>query len=464
MRIRNIRVTLMVAAGLLPAFTACNHSDKDLENPTFSRDIAPIIYRNCTSCHRPGSAGPFSLITYADVRRKAQTIEAAVQSRFMPPWPADTSYSHFVGEMGLTQRQIDMITNWVAHQCPIGDSANIPPPPQFPEGSLLGTPDMVLHFPPLHVEGNDTDHFFLVKIPYEMPEAKYVRTIEFVPGNKKLLHHMNANLIEYEPGAKQNVFGGKKVIPTNLAEDAMSLQVEMDNLNDDGSVPHLQLYVSNYLPGAFPPVYPKGIGGFTMTAKGAFFINDIHYGPSPVDTTDTSSCFNIFFSNSPPGRPTSDILLGSLSKVAPVQPALVIPPNTIKTFHIKYRVQQDLSILTLNAHMHLLGKEYLAYAVTPENDTIHLIHIPKWDFRWQYFYTFTHPVKVPAGSMIVVEATYDNTADNPNNPYSPPRVIVDRGGAFDSMKTTNEMLQLIITAMPYEPGDEKIDLAHASLQ
>ncbi|MFN0276096.1 MAG: cytochrome c, partial [Chitinophagales bacterium] len=108
--------------------------------------------------------------------------------------------------------------------------------------------------------------------------------------------------------------------------------------------------------------------------------------------------------------------------------------------------------------MHLIGKEFFAYALTPQNDTIRLIHIPKWNFRWQYFYTFKNPVKIPAGSTIVVEGTFDNTADNPNNPYDPPRVIIDRANPMESMRTTDEMLQLIITWMLYEKGDEEIKL------
>ncbi|HCK20966.1 MAG TPA: hypothetical protein DHW15_02025 [Bacteroidetes bacterium] len=226
---------------------------------------------------------------------------------------------------------------------------------------------------------------------------------------------MNANLIVYRPGAKSNVTRGEKVIPTDLTLTAESVNDRMNNKNDDGTYPTMTPLVCNYLPGVSPALYPEGIGGYQMGQTNAFFINDLHYGPSPVDTVDDGSYFNIFFTNTPPTRPTYELLMGSLGET-PIEPRLVIPAGSISTFTTRYKVQEDMSLLTVNPHMHLLGKSFLAYALTPRGDTIRLIKIPKWDFRWQYFYTFEKVMKIPAGSEIVVEATFDNTADNPNNP------------------------------------------------
>ncbi len=281
-------------------------------------------------------------------------------------------------------------------------------------------------------------------------------TIKFYPNQD---NHYD---IIITPGKKKDVFDGEKIIYTNIAQNAEDVQTRMDNKNDDGTYPVLIPLVCNYLPGVSPPIYPEGIGGFRMAKQGAFFINDIHYGPAPADTIDNGSYFNIFFADKPPTRPTYEILLGSLG-VAPVKPQLVIPANEIKMFTIDYMVQQDMSVLTINPHMHLIGESFLAYALTPAKDTIPLIKIPKWDFRWQYFYTFKKVLKIPAGSVIHVEGVFDNTSSNPNNPFNPPQVIIDRGNKFDSMKTTNEMLQLIITYMSYKPGDENISLENQRL-
>lgn len=446
---------------------------KETEEITYSNTIADIIYTNCTPCHRQGAAGPFSLITYNDVLKKSKTIVKVTASRYMPPWPADPAYTHFTGERILAQEDIDKLKIWVDNGCPLGDSINIPKPPVFPTGSMLGEPDLVIHFPDtVHLKGDNKDHFFLAKVPYILSDSilsnsscRIVKAIEFVPGNKKYLHHMNANLINYGEGQKKNVFGGEKYVPTDLAQDAMSLQQKMDNLNDDGTIPiNLVRNVSNYLPGVTPSVYPPGIGGFEICRTGSFFINDLHYGPNAVDTFDAGSYFNIFFTDVPIKRLTYDVVIGSLSKMAPVEPALVIPANEVRTFYARWKTERDFSVLTVNPHMHLIGKDFLAYALTPANDTIRLVHIPKWNFRWQYFYTFKNPVKIPAGSTIVVEGTYDNTAANPNNPHDPPQVIVDRANPLESMRTTDEMLQLILTLMPYEEGDEKIDLEHVPLK
>jgi hypothetical protein len=124
-------------------------------------------------------------------------------------------------------------------------------------------------------------------------------------------------------------------------------------------------------------------------------------------------------------------------------------------FITKATIRQDISLVTINPHMHLLGKSFLAYAVKPDGDTIPLIRIPRWDFRWQYFYTFPKMLRIPSGSMIVAEGVFDNTTSNPNNPFNPPQEIT---GLKGSMRTTDEMFQLIMTFLPYELGDENIQL------
>lgn len=451
---------LLLMTTCMVVLAACqSNKNKDL---TFS-DVAPIIHENCTPCHRPGSAGPFSLITYSDVVRKAKTIVKATQSGFMPPWPADPEYTHFIGERILSEEEKEMLKIWVEAGCPPGDTSSIATLPDYPSGSMIGEPDLVVRFTDtVFLKGNNDDHFFLVKVPFTADQPRYIRTIEFIPGNKKLLHHMNANLIQYLPSKKTDVFGGEKVIPTDLTLTAESVNERMDNKYDDGTYPDLIPLVCNYLPGVSPAIYPKGVGGYLMTEKSAFFINDLHYGPTSVDTFDAGSYFNIFFMDAPPERPTYELLMGSLGETS-IEPRLVIPANEVKTFTTRYKVQDDMSLLTVNPHMHLLGKSFIAYALTPPGDTIRLIKLPEWDFRWQYFYTFEKPQKIPAGSVIVAEATFDNTVNNPNNPNNPPQVIVERAHPWESMKTTNEMFQFIITYMQYRPGDENMDMKNASI-
>ncbi|MDX1908981.1 MAG: cytochrome c [Bacteroidia bacterium] len=460
------KIVRILAWGILLGLIACRPApdtagtvpDAPLpDTVTFSADIAPVVYANCTPCHRPGSAGPFSLITYEDLARRARTIARVTRDRYMPPWPADPGYRHFVGERILTEREIALFQAWAAQGALPGDLAHAPPPPVYPEGSQLGKPDLVLRMPgQFPLPGDNRDRFFFMKIPYEIAQDTFIRAIEFVPGNTKAVHHMNANLIGYEPGAKQDVFAGDwyvnrdQVLP-QVAYPRMGLP------NDDGSYPELTPMVCNYLPGVTPALYPEGIGGFRMKRKGAFLLNDIHYGPLPQDTFD-QSYLNIFFAPAPPVRPTRDRMLGTIG-ISPVSPPLVIPPDTVMTCRTRWTVDEDISVLTLNPHMHLLGKSFKAWALPPGGDTIPLIRIPEWDFRWQYFYTLEYMLPLRKGTVIEVEGVFDNTADNPHNPNDPPRLVSDKSG---SMRTTDEMLQFILTCVPYRPGDESIRLGPAS--
>ncbi len=327
-----------------------------------------------------------------------------------------------------------------------------------PAGSELGTPDLVVEMPePYEIEGNGVDHFVVVRVPFEVPQDTFVRAVEFVPGNRALVHHMNGHLIVYEPGKKTNLFEGE-----TFTEDAVHNPAALESLNlrnDDGSFAPIFVNLVNYLPGMSPTAYPNGLSYlFPLMAQNVFLMNDVHYGPSTRDTFDLSH-LNIWYGPRPE-RVVREFILGTYGVAKPV-PELIIPPDTVMDFHIEYEVPRDISVLSLNPHMHLLGKSIKAYAVTRMYQTIPLIHIPRWDFHWQYTYTFPRPVHIPSGSTLVVEATYDNTAENPHNPFSPPRTVREHEG---SMKSTDEMLQLIVSWTPYRPGDELLDLTEVSLE
>jgi hypothetical protein len=432
-----------------------NQEDKN-EEINWASTIATIIYKNCTPCHRPGESGMFNLLSYSDVKRNAAKIKFAVRSGFMPPWPADPAYTHFIGERILLPDEKNNVIEWLESGMPRGDSLNEPVAPEFFNGSFFGKPDLVVKLKEgVFLKGNGSDHFFMIKYPFEIPEEKYVRYVEYVPNKRKLVHHVNGHLVSYEESKKTgNVFDGKQVVQ-DVQENFKTFYMQMNLLNDDGSYPRLTPNVVYYLPGYTPPVYPNEIGGFTLKKKGAFFLKNIHYGPTPVDQID-SSYINVFYTDKPPKRPIAETQIGTFG-VSPVEPKLIVPPNTIKTFSAKQFIAADISVLSVNPHMHLIGKSFLAYALTPQNDTIRLVKIPKWDFRWQYYYTFEKPIKIPAGSYIYAWGTYDNTDANPFNPFSPPREIA-QGEGNESMQTTEEMFQFIYTYIPYQRGDEFISL------
>jgi len=421
------------------------------QHPTYSKDIAPIVYRSCSPCHRPNQIGHFNLLTYEDVRTNAVKMLYTIQHRLMPPWPADAHYTEFVGQTILSDDEINLIETWVNMKCPIGDSLQIPPIPKFPEGSLLRNPDMHIPVKPIQMKSDFADRFLIVKVPFEVPQDSFIQTVEFVPGNTKVVHHVNGDMVRFDYDKKKNVYDGLLVDDVVLDSTVREVYKRIGLLHDDGSYPTLARSVVNYLPGVKAQEYPEGIGGWKVNRKNAFLFSDIHYGPT-VDNIWDSSYVNIFLSKKKPTRPLQEFQLGTLG-VAPIAPPLRIPPNQITSYSSRYVVPFDISILTVNPHMHLLGKSFLAYALTPQHDTIRLIRIPRWDFNWQNFYTFKKMIKIPKGSTIVMEGVFDNTEDNPLNPNHPPKMVQDRNG---SMSTTDEMFQFIITYLPYQEGDENI--------
>ncbi len=428
--------------------------DSKVEGPVvFAEHIAPIIHKNCSKCHINGEAAPFTLLSFEDVASKSKLIGEVTSKRIMPPWPADPHYLHYANETVLSDEEISLIQQWIKDGCLPGDTAHLKSTEFVKKKLNLGKADLIVKLnKPIQVTGNNTDMFLVVKLPYEITHDTFVRAIEYVPGNKRLVHHMNAHLIQYEEGEKTKLFDGKYFVNQNQAQ-SQKIHHYLNLLNDDGTYAAMTPSVCNYLPGSQFSFYPKEIGGYKFKKKGAFYLNDLHFGPSPVDALD-SSYFKIYYSATPPKRPVSEFQIGTLG-LTPVEPKLEVPPGVVMPFHIRFTVPQDISILTIVPHMHLIGKSYWAYAVKPGGDTIRLIKIPRWDFRWQYFYQPKTMLKIPRGSIIYVEGIYDNTEQNPNNPFSPPRMIMEKNG---SMKTTDEMFQLIITYVPYKKGDEKISL------
>lgn len=422
-------------------------------NPTFE-DIAPIIYKNCTPCHREGESGPFVLMNYADAKKNANKIKFVTQTKYMPPWPADPNYTHFIGERVLSENEITLIKNWVDNGAKEGDKTKTMQAPLFYNGSALGKPDTVIRFnKAIPVKGNGNDQFYIVKIPIELGKDTFVKYFEFVPHQRKLVHHVNGHLINYNEEKKENIKIG---LPYLLDEykDYKEAYLKLNILNDDKTFPTLTPNTVYYLPGFTPPVYPENIGGYKLNKTSAVLLKSIHYGPSNADVLD-SSYVNVFYCKKPK-RPFYESQLGTFG-ISNIEPELIIEPNRIQTFHTKALIDKDISLLSINPHMHLLGKSFWAFAIKPNGDTIPLINIKKWDFKWQYYYTFLHPIKISANTTLHAYGTFDNTASNPNNPNRPPKRVT-QGDGIKSMKTTEEMFQFIFTYLPYQKGDERIEL------
>lgn len=410
--------------------------------PTFNKDIAPIIFKNCTPCHLEGENGPFPLLTYKDVFSKAKIINAVVKSRYMPPWKADPSFRHFDNEKYLKKEEIALISKWVANKAPEGKEPLVLF--NVADNNDHRKPDAVIRMASKYpIKGNNKETFAWVKVPYDISAAGkmlQVEKIEFVPGNKKLLHHVNYDILRLASGL-------------DIFKEPYYLQAE-DTAKDFSAYSYLnifpyQLYFKGgWLPGMNPQIYSDDIG-ITIPKRGVFFFNKNHFAASPVNDSDFSY-LNLYFKKQPIEREVKMMAIGTGAEGSVITPPLIIPADSVKTFTVRSVLNEDVSVLYLTPHMHLLGKEFVAYAILPTGDSIPLIKINDWDFNWQLMYKLNPYLKLPKGTSFYIRASFDNTSKNPKNPFSPPRTSYSTNG----MKTTEEMLQLGLFVVPYKEGDE----------
>ena len=442
---------IATAIFLLAGFIAQAQEDNV---PTFYKDIAPIVWNNCTPCHHKGGSAPFELENYKDVSKRAAFVQFITEQDIMPPWKANPHYRSFAGEKTLTPEEKKTIQKWVAANTPKGKKKNAPQQPTFTAGTQIKQkPDMVLSMKnPIPIEGVNEHKFISYAIPYELEHDTFVKAIEYVPGNRKLLHHCSYQVmgvdesVSFENMPEYYVFSEDSI---NGISDDFDFEF-YHLLGENGEKPY-EVFHNGWLPGASPLAYPEGIG-FYLPKKGVLLIRNLHYSPSPIDEEDLSK-FHLYFTEEPIKR---------VVRFAAFRPTgvdlsrdLVIKAGTRDTFEMNIRINGNVSVLNVNPHMHEIGDYFIAYAITPRKDTIPLVEIPKWDFNWQEFYRFKNPLSIPSGSIIHAEATYDNTASNLSNPFSPPRDIYFERG---SMTETEEMMRLTFLYLPYHRGDENIDL------
>jgi hypothetical protein len=428
---------------------SCNYNTEEI---TYAEHIAPIVNSHCIGCHQPNEGGPFNLISYNDLAKRSKMIAHVTKIKFMPPWLADPNYSQFANQNILSEEQIKLFQLWHKQGAKLGDTTKHKLKPIVLRKNNKNY--LELDIEPVFIKGNHSDNFFYIKVPLEIPQDSFVRMVEFIPGKPKLVHHVNGHLILLPPDDTSNIFDTRRIVDIHSPD--FEKQLKEMGLYNNPFEKRIHSAV-NYLPGVRGVLYPQGIGGYPLSQKAYFVLKDIHYGPSDKDQIDSSK-LRIYLGSKPPERPILETMLGT-NGISKINPPLLVKAGKIQKFTTYAFIPEDISILTINPHMHLLGKSFKAFAVKPNGDTIPLVYIPKWDFRWQYYYTFKKMLKIPKGSTIFVEAIYDNTTQNPNNPYKPPRNIGERmlyGGS--SMRTSDEMLQFIISYLPYKKGDENTSL------
>ena len=398
------------------------------QTPTWSANVATIMYNKCTSCHHAGAIGPFPLMTYQDAFVQASAIEGSVYDNKMPPWPPDPTYRRYAHERLLSPADKATILAWVGGGAPEGNPNTAPTPPVYTGQSDITNPDVSVRMPDYFSEASSFDIYKCFAIPSGVTQDKFIKSIEIIPGNRSVVHHVllfqddSGDCLQLDanwPGAGYTNYGGA------------------------GSANAKLVYA--WVPGSDPYTLPNGFG-IKLKANSALVLQ-VHYPSGTAGQLD-STRVNIKFDN---GSGIREVTIApALNNSNMTNGPLIIPANQVKTFNQEYTVPAKVTVFSVAPHMHLIGRSTKIYAIPPQADTVNLINIRDWNFAWQGAYQFQYAQTFNAGTLLRSEITYDNTTNNPYNPNNPPQ-LVDNGEA-----TTDEMILTYFAYAIYQPGDENI--------
>jgi hypothetical protein len=396
---------------------------------TFSKEIAPIIFDKCASCHRPGAVAPFSLLSYQDVRKRAKQIAYITEKRIMPPWKADHGDYEFKDDRRLTNEQIGMIKRWVEEGAAEGDPKDAPSPPAYSEGWQLGRPDLIAQMSEAYsVPAGGPDIYRNFALPLGLAEDKWIRAIEFRPGARSVVHH---SLFFFDATGSARRQDEEDPLPGysgrmgGLARRSFGIG-NLRGASDNRSVPVGSL--GGWAVGAQARVLPEGLAWYLP--KGADLILSTHFHPSGKPEKEISTV-GIYFADKAPTQKFTGIQLPPLFGVFE---GIDIPAGAKEyTIEDSFVLPVDVKAFGVSAHAHYLGKQMRLTAQLPGGQTKTLLWISDWDFAWQDQYQFKEFVSLPKGTRLSVRITYDNSSDNPRNPASPPKRISWGEGSNDEM-------------------------------
>jgi len=415
--------------------------------PTFANDIAPIVYGNCVSCHRPGQAGPFPLLSYDDVKRHGDEIVDVTVGREMPPWHATRAegFAEFRDERRLTEQQIDTIRRWVDAGMPSGDLKQAPMPPTFPLGWSLGIPDLILTMPrPIPVPASGSDLFRNVTLSIDLPIDRWITAIDFQPSARSVVHHALFFIAPSDANVQDD-----DVVP-GLGR-TLSAPVPLRPGARLGAADESFGGLGGWVPGVTPRFFPDGIAQPLLSHSNV--VMQLHLHPNGKAQVEDGR-LAIYFSKIPPQKSLTGIQVPPAFGFAI---GIDIPPGDGKyVLRDSFELPVEVEAYGARGHAHYLGREMKMTARLPGGQTRGLLWIAYWNFSWQDTYYFKSPIRLPKGTTIDVEIKYDNSASNPRNPHSPPERVTWGRESTDEMGS----MTLIVTA-PNETDNRTLRAAQA---
>jgi hypothetical protein len=371
---------------------------------TYTKDVAPIIQKNCMTCHRQGEIAPMSLTNYKETRPWAKAIREVVATRRMPPWFADPKYSEFANNCRLSDQEIQTITAWVDGGAKEGDPKDLPPTPQFPEGWTIGKPDVVFSMlEEFKVPATGVIPYKFFVVPTNFTEDKYVQFAEIRQGNRQIVHHVIVDVRYPEQGgippAGELTPERRESLRQQGGQSGQSGEASARATDSDGRL-------VGWAPGEAPLILRPGHS--KLIKKGSALIFQVHYTTNGVPGTDRTS-IGLIFSRVPVEKRV--ITAGAVGRNLEI-PAGATNHEITSSFAFK----DDSHIDSLHPHMHQRGKDFLYRLVYPDGTSKVLLSVPRWDFNWQMTYFFKDHIPAPKGSRLECVAHYDNSINNKFNP------------------------------------------------
>ena len=416
-------VAAVAAARILsPTVRAQARATEKPTQVTYTKDVAPLLADRCGMCHHAGGSAPFTLLSYSDAKRHAGQIATVTGNRFMPPWKADPADGPFVGQHPLTDREVLVLRRWLDAGTPEGDPRDLPAPREWVEGWQLGKPDLVITLKqPYTLPPEGTDAFRIFVLPIPVDTERFVRGLEFRPGNAKVVHHANIRI------------------------DTTSVSRKLDEAGPgpgyDGLIARTATYPDGHFlgwtPGQVAPLLPAELAW--RLERNTDLVVELHMQPSGKPE-QVSPSIGLYFGDAPPTRTPAMLRLGRQDIDIPAGDANYVITDS-------YTLPVNVDVEAVQPHAHYRARDVRGEATLPDGSTKRLIDIADWDFRWQHVYRFVTPLSLPKGTTVSMRYTYDNSETNERNPQRPP--IRARWG----QRSAEEMGDLWLQVLPRNDDD-----------